>query len=93
MSSKRNLLLSVCALAFAGGAAAVYAQESLEEFYTGKTVDLIIGYAPGGGYDRYARLIARFLPKFIPGNPEIVARNMPGGGTRTAASNIYSVAP
>jgi tripartite-type tricarboxylate transporter receptor subunit TctC len=69
------------------------AQTSVEDFYKGKTIDLIIGYSPGGSYDLYARLVARFLGDYIPGKPRVVARNMPGAGSRAAASWIYNVGP
>ncbi len=69
------------------------AQQSIESFYKGKTIDFYIGFSPGGGYDFYARLLARFMGEHIPGNPNIVAKNMAGGGSRTAASFMYSVAP
>ncbi len=69
------------------------AQQSVEEFYKGKNVDLIIGYSPGGGYDLYARLVGQFLGQHIPGKPTIVPRNMPGAGSRTAANWIYGRAP
>jgi tripartite-type tricarboxylate transporter receptor subunit TctC len=62
-------------------------------FYRDKTIDLLIGYSPGGGYDAYARLLARHLGAHIPGNPKIVPRNMPGGGSRVAAQYVYNVAP
>ncbi|HWJ87955.1 MAG TPA: tripartite tricarboxylate transporter substrate-binding protein [Pelagibacterium sp.] len=71
----------------------VWAQDSVEDFYRGKSIDMIIGYSPGGGYDQYARLVARHLGKYIPGNPEIVPRNMPGAGGLLAASFMYNVAP
>ena len=51
------------------------------EFYRGKTVRLVVGYAPGGGYDFYARTIARYMGKHIPGNPAFVVENMPGAGS------------
>lgn len=70
-----------------------FAQDTVEEFYRGKTIDLIIGYSPGGGYDQYARLVARYLPKYIPSNPSIVPRNMPGASSRLAAGYVYNVAP
>ncbi|MEA2976744.1 MAG: hypothetical protein QOF19_2264 [Alphaproteobacteria bacterium] len=69
------------------------AQQSVEEFYKGKRIDLIIGYSPGAGYDLYARFVAQHLGAFIPGNPQILPRNMPGAGSRTAANWIYTVAP
>jgi len=72
---------------------AAQAQESVEQFYSGKTLRLIIGFSAGGGYDQYARLVARHLPRFIPGSPAIIAENMPGGGSRVAANYLYTVAP
>jgi tripartite-type tricarboxylate transporter receptor subunit TctC len=67
-------------------------QQSVEDFYKGKQIDMIIGYSPGGTYDLYARLVARHLGDHIPGKPTIVPRNMPGGGSRTAAAYVYKVA-
>ncbi|MGI9504563.1 MAG: Bug family tripartite tricarboxylate transporter substrate binding protein, partial [Geminicoccaceae bacterium] len=74
---------------FAGSAKA----ETVEEFYTGKTVSLIIGYGPGGGYDSYARLLAQHMGRHMPGNPTIVPKNMPGAGSLVAANYLYNVAP
>ncbi len=67
--------------------------QSLEEFYKGKTITMVIGYSPGGGYDTYARLVAKHMSGHIPGKPQIVPRNMPGAGSRTAVAYVYSVAP
>jgi tripartite-type tricarboxylate transporter receptor subunit TctC len=67
--------------------------QSAESFYKGKQVPLIIGYAPGGGYDIYARLVARHYGAFIPGKPTIVPQNKPGSGSLTAANYLYNVAP
>jgi tripartite-type tricarboxylate transporter receptor subunit TctC len=72
---------------------AVVAQQPVEDFYRGKKIDLIIGYSPGGTYDLYARLVARHLGNYIPGRPLIVPRNMPGAGSRAAATWVYNVAP
>jgi len=69
------------------------AQQSIESVYKGKTIDFYIGFSAGGGYDFYARLLARFMGEHLPGKPNIVAKNMAGGGSRTAASFMYSVAP
>ncbi|HWO41945.1 MAG TPA: tripartite tricarboxylate transporter substrate-binding protein [Candidatus Eisenbacteria bacterium] len=66
----------------------LYAQA---EFYKGKTLRLIIGYSPGGTNDLWARAIARYWTKYIPGNPEIIVQNMPGAGTMVAANYIYGV--
>src|SRR4051812_7870657 len=62
-------------------------------YYKDKTITLYIGSSPGTGYDLTARLLARFMPAEIPGNPTIVPRNMPGGGSRIAAGYVYNVAP
>src|SRR5262249_21063401 len=63
------------------------------DFYRGRQVSLIVGFGPGGGYDAYARLVARHIGKYIPGNPNVVVQNMPGAGSLRAANYIYSVAP
>ena len=68
-------------------------QQAVEEFYRGKQLDMVIGYSPGGTYDLYARLVARFLGNYIPGKPTIVPRNMPGAGSRAATKWVYSIAP
>jgi tripartite-type tricarboxylate transporter receptor subunit TctC len=61
-------------------------------FYKNKTVNLVIGYEPGGGYDLYGRLVARYLGKYIPGHPDIVPQNMPGAGGIRAANFMYNAA-
>jgi tripartite-type tricarboxylate transporter receptor subunit TctC len=63
-----------------------------DPFYKGKTIRIIIGSTPGGFYDRWARLFARYMGKYIPGQPEIVAQNMPGAGSVIAAKHVFSVA-
>src|SRR6267142_338508 len=72
---------------------ATAAADDVADFYRGKRVNLVIGYGPGGGYDTYARLLARFIGEHIPGNPTIIAQNMPGAGSRGAANWLYNVAP
>ena len=64
-----------------------------QDFYKGKQVDLYIGYSVGGGYDIYARLLARHLGRHIPGNPTVVPRNMPGAGSLTLANWLYGAGP
>ncbi len=63
------------------------------EFCKNKQVSLIIATGVGGGYDLYARLVARHLGKYIPGNPDIIPQNMNGGGGNIASGYIYSTAP
>jgi tripartite-type tricarboxylate transporter receptor subunit TctC len=67
--------------------------DSVEDFYKGKSISLVIGYSVGGGYDLYGRLVARHLGKYIPGKPTIVPQNMTGAGSFRAASFLYAAAP
>src|SRR2546423_7737871 len=60
--------------------------------FSGKTVTLVVGYKPGGGYDATARMLARHLPNHIPGKPTVIVQNMPGGNSIIAANHIYNVA-
>jgi tripartite-type tricarboxylate transporter receptor subunit TctC len=64
--------------------------ETAAEFYKGKTVSLIAGFPPGGGYDTYVRVLARHYGRFLPGQPTVVASNLPGAGSLTAANTIYN---
>src|SRR6266478_2267706 len=83
------VVVLLCAVAPFGA----HAQESGEQFYRGKQINLVIGTSPGGGYDTYGRLVARRLGNYIPGNPTIVPQNMPGAGSNKLAGFMYSVAP
>ena len=67
--------------------------ETAEDFYKGKRLRMVIGYSAGGGYDAYARILARFIGKHIPGQPSVVAQNMPGAGSLLATNWLYNVAP
>lgn len=69
------------------------AQDKVANFYKGKTVHVIVGTSPGGGYDTYARLLSRHMGKYIPGNPKFIVQNMPGAGSHRAAGYIAKVAP
>ena len=87
---KHRFLIAIltCSMLLASGAARAL---TVEEFYRGKTIDLVIGYSPGATYDLYARTVARHLSKYIPGNPRIVPRNLTGAGSRTAVNYVYQV--
>jgi len=89
------LVFTVVAAAsvLAAGTQPARAQNAVAEFYRGKTVTLTVGYSSGGGYDTYARILARHLGKHIPGNPQIVVQNAPGAGSMRAANTLYNVAP
>jgi tripartite-type tricarboxylate transporter receptor subunit TctC len=84
---RAGLALAVTFLASSAGA------DSVEDFYKGKTLNLVIGYSVGGGYDLYARQLARHIGKYIPGRPTIIPQNMTGAGSLRAASYLYSAAP
>jgi tripartite-type tricarboxylate transporter receptor subunit TctC len=79
-----------CATAVAAQPAAA---QSVESFYRGKTITMVIGYPPAGANDVYARMVARHIGKHIPGNPSVVPRNMPGAGSLIAANHVFNVAP
>jgi len=81
---RRQLLIAAIGLA---AAPLVMAQS-----FSGKTVTIIVGYKPGGGYDATARLLARYLPKHLPGKPTVIVQNMPGGNSIIAANHMYNVA-
>ena len=85
---KRFLALSTLAivLAVSGGAARA------QSFYEGKTIRLVVGFAPGGGFDTYARVFSRHMGRHIPGNPTIVVENMTGAGSLISANHLYRVA-
>ncbi len=82
------LLAGLCALAPSARAA-----DDVAGFYAGRTISVIIGTSAGGGYDLYARVLAKHMGSHIPGNPTIVPQNMPGAGTLRAMLYLNSVAP
>ena len=77
-------------LALIGSAALAQAPA---DFYRGKTVTVVVGFPAGGGYDANSRVLARHMGRFIPGNPTVVASNMPGAGSLVAANFMYNAAP
>ena len=82
---RRQLLLAAIGLAAASLAMA--------QSFSGKTVTIIVGYKPGGGYDATARLLARHLPKHIPGKPTVIVQTMLGGGGLVALNHLAKIAP
>ncbi len=72
---------------------AASAQTAEQVFTAKKTINLYIGYTPGGSYDLYSRMVAQHLGRFLPGKPTVVPNNMPGAGSLTAANYVYEVAP
>ena len=89
LRSTRNALLGVWAGLLVVSPASA---QSIESFYKGKRLTMLVGSAVGGGYDTYARFVGRHLGRFIPGNPTFVVQNMPGAAGAVAASNLYNIA-
>src|SRR5215475_10678896 len=90
---ERLLAIASAALIALAAAEPAQAQDAVAQFYRGKQINLYIGSTPGGGYDAYARLLARKFGNYIPGNPAIIPQNMPGAGSNKLAGYMYSVAP
>ena len=86
-------VVAACGIVLAAGTQPVRAQNAIADFYRGRTVTLTVGYSSGGGYDTYARIVARHMGKHIPGNPQVVVQNAPGAGSMRAANTLYNVAP
>jgi tripartite-type tricarboxylate transporter receptor subunit TctC len=90
---KARILLALFGT-FAASAALAQGGNPVADFYKkNNQIRVLVGSEAGGGYDAYARLLARHIGKFIPGNPTIIVQNMPGGGGLVAANNVYNVAP
>jgi tripartite-type tricarboxylate transporter receptor subunit TctC len=86
--SSRAAIFFVCTVLAAARPAAAQ-----DDFFAGKTIQMLIGFSSGGGYDLYARTVARYLGRHIPGNPQIVPQNMPGAGSLKLVNYLYNVAP
>jgi tripartite-type tricarboxylate transporter receptor subunit TctC len=85
-----RVCLFSCVALLLGGESLVQAQS--ESWYEGKTIKVVVGFTSGGFYDRWSRLLARYVPKYLPGNPEMIVQNMPGAGGLIAANHVYNVA-
>ena len=86
--SKRLVALTTAAILIAAGIGGARAQS----FYEGKTIRLVVGFAPGGGFDTYARVLSRHVGRHSPGNPTLVVENMTGAGSLISANHLYRVA-
>ncbi len=89
----RFLLLTLCIGFVAAPPSSPARAQSVAEFYKDKNLDIVVGYAPGGGYDLAARVLSRHIGKYIPGEPKVIIRNMPGAGTVLAANHVNNIAP
>src|SRR5262249_4018816 len=88
-----RLLWGILALMGGGLVASPVLAQTVEEFYAGRQISIVVGFNPGGAYDPYARAVARHLPRHLPGAPTIVIKNMQGAGSVIAANYLYNVAP
>src|SRR6185436_17627819 len=88
-----NVRRGACVLlALFGLTVTVRVAESAAPFYAGKTIHVIVGQAAGGGFDTYTRTMARYMGKYIAGNPSIIVENMTGAGSLIAANHLYNIA-
>ena len=94
MSGLTRFCASVAAAGLFAGLAfnPAHAADPVADFYKGRTVQVIVGFGPGGGYDLYARTLARYMGRHIPGNPTMVPQNMPGAGGIKVMNYLYNVA-
>ena len=91
--SRTTVAAGIAGLAGLAFAASPASADAVADFYKGKNLTVYIGYAAGGGYDAYGRMLARYYGKFMPGNPTVVPRNMPGAGSIVLANALYNTLP
>jgi hypothetical protein len=90
----RPLRIAMVATLMAGAGLCTEAQsQPAPEFYRGKTITILVGFGPGGGYDAYAQLLSLHMPRHIPGDPTVIVKHMPGGGSLVLMNHLYNVAP
>src|SRR5215831_6009998 len=89
----RSILIAACALAATTMLVACARAQDAGSFFAGKTVRIVVGFSPGGGYDIYARELGRYLGRHIPGNPSVVVQNMAGAGSLKAVNFLFNAAP
>jgi tripartite-type tricarboxylate transporter receptor subunit TctC len=87
----KPIILAFCIVA--GAASPALSQDDVAAFYKGKVVRLLVGIGVGSGYDINARLLARYLPKYIPGNPTVIVQNQPGAGSLSMTNQLYAGGP
>lgn len=74
-------------------AAETFDERAVADFYRGKTIRIIVGFAPAGAFDFYSRLLSKYMPQHVPGNPTIIVENRPGAGSLLAANLVYNTEP
>jgi tripartite-type tricarboxylate transporter receptor subunit TctC len=90
MKHRTSAAIALCVVLLCGAASKAEAQEQTS--FQGQSIKIIVGFTSGGFYDRWSRLLARYVPKYLPGKPEMVVQNMPGAGGLIAANHMYTVA-
>src|SRR5215475_13099690 len=93
LHSRRVIVCTSVALAEIAICAAPAAAQTVAEFYTGKTISILMGTQPGGSYDLYGRVIGEHLSRYIPGNPTIIMEHMPGAGGVVAGNHLFGPGP
>jgi tripartite-type tricarboxylate transporter receptor subunit TctC len=88
-----KLLLASLALLLAGGAVPAGAQADVAAFYRGKQLRMVVGSAAGGGYDLFARIVARHMVNHVPGHPHIIVQNQPAAGGVVMTNQLYAQGP
>jgi tripartite-type tricarboxylate transporter receptor subunit TctC len=91
--ARRSFIFAALALATPVVLAASPAAAQQDDFYKGKTITIVVGYSPGGGYDWYARTLARHLGQHLAGNPSVIVQNMPGAASLTSVRYLDATAP
>jgi tripartite-type tricarboxylate transporter receptor subunit TctC len=91
MKGHRRIALAAVML-LAAAPAAVH-PAAAQDFYKGKVLNIVVGFTPGGGFDLNARLLSRYIGRYIPGNPDVVVNNMPGAGSITSVRHLQAIAP
>jgi hypothetical protein len=90
---RRTATVAICAMIVAGLCRPTGAQEDVAAFYRGKQMRIVVGSAAGGGYDLFARIVARHLASYIPGNPTILVQNLAAAGGMVMTNQLFSVGP
>lgn len=91
--TKRTLLALMAGAMGIAGLGSIGAHADVADFYRGKSINIIVGYGPGGGYDLFARMLARHMGSHVPGNPAVTVQNMPGAASLRATNHLATAAP